>query len=199
MAAIIGGVKVTGFISPTDDGDEYPVIDPVYGIGGLREMADAAARDAIPAPRRRAGMLVVTQDDMKTWQLQEDLESWTEFNSGGGSAPSDPTAFEIALSLTGGVRENEMLSTYTAPMRFRMSEKLTGSVGACYNSDPVTVNILILKNLFAVGMVRISDSDVTFELNSDVEFLPGADVLAFKAETFAAFDAVTFTLLAERL
>jgi hypothetical protein len=45
MAVIPGGVKVAGFISPSDTTDEYPVIDPVYGIGGfvrfrisLREM-----------------------------------------------------------------------------------------------------------------------------------------------------------------
>ena len=198
MVAIKGGVKVTGFISPTDDGDEYPVIDPVYGIGGIRELPDAVARDAIPAPRLRAGMLVVTQDDMKTWQLQGDLTTWTEYNSGGGSSV-DPSTFEIALSLTGGVVENEMLSTYTAPMQFRLSENLTGSVGACYNSDPVTVNIMILKNLSVVGVVRILNNDVTFEFLSDVDFLPGADVLAFKAESFAAFQAVTFTLVAERL
>ncbi|MDW9491680.1 hypothetical protein [Sinorhizobium meliloti] len=197
MAAIKGGVKVTGFISPTDDGDEYPVIDPVYGIGGLREVPDLTARDAIPELRRRAGMLVVTQSDLKTWQLQGDLATWTEYNTGGGS--SSPTNFEIELSLTGGVLEGEMLSTYAATVQFLLSENLTGSVGACYNSDPVTVNVLILKNLLAVGKVIISDSVVTFDLPSSVEFLPGTDVLAFQAETFALFQTLSFTLRAERV
>ena len=32
----LGGVKITGFISPTDTNDTYAVIDPIYGIDGLR-------------------------------------------------------------------------------------------------------------------------------------------------------------------
>lgn len=70
MAVIAGSVTVTGFIAPTDTTDTYPVTDAVYGMDGLRSVADATARNAIPDERRRHGMIVFTQDDGKYWQLQ---------------------------------------------------------------------------------------------------------------------------------
>jgi hypothetical protein len=36
--SLSGGVEVLGFISPTDTNDTYPVIDPLYGIDGLRNV-----------------------------------------------------------------------------------------------------------------------------------------------------------------
>jgi len=86
MAIIPGGVKVAGFISPSDTTDTYPVVDPIYGIGGYREVADITERDAITIPRRRAGMLVLTQNNFIVWQLNPDLVTWRPFGAGGGGA-----------------------------------------------------------------------------------------------------------------
>lgn len=36
--AIPGTVTVTSIIAPTSTGDTYPVIDPRYGIDGLRNV-----------------------------------------------------------------------------------------------------------------------------------------------------------------
>jgi len=69
MPAVPGGVGITGFIAPKDAADPYPVIDPVYGIGGLREVADDTARDAITTERRRAGMLVYVTATGVYWKL----------------------------------------------------------------------------------------------------------------------------------
>ena len=33
-----GGVGVMGYLSPMDTRDTYPVIDPIYGIDGLRNV-----------------------------------------------------------------------------------------------------------------------------------------------------------------
>lgn len=79
MAAIAGSVTVTGFIAPTDTTDTYPVTDAVYGIDGLRSVADATARNAITTDRRRHGMIVFTQDDGKYWQLQ--ASPWDNTNN----------------------------------------------------------------------------------------------------------------------
>lgn len=79
MAAIAGSVTVTGFIAPTDTTDTYPVTDAVYGIDGLRSVADATARNAIPDARRRYGMIVFTQDNNKYWQLQ--ASPWSGTNT----------------------------------------------------------------------------------------------------------------------
>ena len=34
----LGGVKITGFISPTDTNDTYAVTDPLYGVDSLRNV-----------------------------------------------------------------------------------------------------------------------------------------------------------------
>jgi hypothetical protein len=70
MAVIPGSVSVTGVLAPTDTTDTYAVIDPVYGIDGLRSVVDHAARNAIPNARRRFGMLVFTQSDQMYWTLK---------------------------------------------------------------------------------------------------------------------------------
>lgn len=87
---IPGSVPVTGFIAPTDEGDEYAVTDAKYGRDGHRSVADAAERDAITEDRRRHGMTVFTQDDGKKWMLNAgpwagDDTDWTEETGGGAS------------------------------------------------------------------------------------------------------------------
>lgn len=84
MAPIPGGVRFTGFAAPSDDADTYPVIDPIYGIGGWREVADNTARDAVTTDRRREGMLVYTQDTDKFWYLKDGITNsdWVEFTGG---------------------------------------------------------------------------------------------------------------------
>ena len=56
--SLSGGVEVIGFISPTEITDQYPVIGPLYGIDGLRNVDTLTDLNLIPTLRRRAGMLV---------------------------------------------------------------------------------------------------------------------------------------------
>lgn len=58
MAGYTGSIPVTGFIAPADLQDKYPVIDPIFGIDGLRNLNSIAERNAIPNERRRTGMVV---------------------------------------------------------------------------------------------------------------------------------------------
>lgn len=83
MAAIPGSIPVTGIIAPTDTADTYPVTDVSYGLGGWREVADTPARDAIPAARRREGMVVVTQDTGTAYQLVGGITNgdWVAFDA----------------------------------------------------------------------------------------------------------------------
>jgi hypothetical protein len=92
MANIIGGVQVTGFISPTDSSDTYAVIDPIYGVDGLRSVTGTTERNNITTERRREGMLVYVQSDGKYYKLLPSPWSgtnsdWVEFsvNSSGGT------------------------------------------------------------------------------------------------------------------
>jgi hypothetical protein len=89
MAAIPGGVRFTGFVSPSDTADTYAVIDNIYGKGGYREVANNTERDAITVPRRREGMMVYVQDVHKFYYLLGGIDNinWTEFTGGGVSFP----------------------------------------------------------------------------------------------------------------
>ncbi len=79
-------VPITGTLS-TYAGGHYPTHDSRTGIGGLRELADHTARNAIDTSLRRKGMEVVClSDPLGTWwQLNTDTNTgtdadWTEFS-----------------------------------------------------------------------------------------------------------------------
>lgn len=83
MAKYIGGVPITGYISPTDTSDTFATHDSVLGRGGLREVANLAERDAIPGDRRRIGMLVYVINESKYYALFGDTTnlSWKDCGS----------------------------------------------------------------------------------------------------------------------
>jgi hypothetical protein len=85
-----GGVEVLGFISPTEITDEYPVIDPLYGIDGLRNVNLLSDLNNIPTPRRRPGMIVGVSGGAQYYKLNSPpwnntISDWSIFNSGGGA------------------------------------------------------------------------------------------------------------------
>lgn len=74
--AIEGTVPVTGPIAPTSELDIFASHEEQWGRGGYRTVANATERNAIPALRRKAGMLVRTEDDGNYWRLDPDLTTW---------------------------------------------------------------------------------------------------------------------------
>ena len=91
MAQIANSVALTGLVAPTDSEDTYAITDPIFGIDGLRSVADVTERDNVTDERRREGMLVYVRSEQKYYQLGSGLSNtdWAEFSSGGGG---DPTA-----------------------------------------------------------------------------------------------------------
>lgn len=88
--SLSGGVEVFGFISPSDPIDTYPVIDPLYGIDGFRNVDTLTDLNNIPTPRRRAGMVVGVSGGTQYYKLNPEpwdgtINDWSIFNSGGGS------------------------------------------------------------------------------------------------------------------
>jgi len=86
-----GGVEVVGFISPTTPDDDYPVIDPLYGIDGFRNVDTITDLNNIPELRRRAGMVVGVSGGTTYYKLNPEpwnntITDWSIFNSGGGSS-----------------------------------------------------------------------------------------------------------------
>jgi hypothetical protein len=92
MASITGGVPLGGFISPTDSADNFPVTNPTYGLGGLRNVADITARNAIPAGRREQGMMVFVESESEYYSLSGGIANtdWVVFSSGSGSGNTGP-------------------------------------------------------------------------------------------------------------
>lgn len=78
---IPGTVPVSAKLAPTDPLDTYPTHADDDCRGGLRSVADVAARDAIPAERRKAGMAVIVRSlGGKMHILGDDLVTWTQMN-----------------------------------------------------------------------------------------------------------------------
>jgi len=79
----MGGVSVMGFIAPNSIYDTYPVIDPIYGIDGLRNVDTIDDMLAITFERRRAGMVVGIEGGKRFFKLKDidwsgKLSDWDE-------------------------------------------------------------------------------------------------------------------------
>ena len=74
----IKGTNVLAPVVPFDTTDSHASHEARYGKGGYRSVADIAERDAIPALRREAGMLVWVIDTQKAWRLNANLATWIE-------------------------------------------------------------------------------------------------------------------------
>jgi hypothetical protein len=93
----LGGVGIMGYISPMNQNDTYAVIDPLYGIDGLRNVETISDMLDIPEERRRAGMIVGVLEEDKYYKLKNDnwvgdITDWMELNlTGTGGLQSAPT------------------------------------------------------------------------------------------------------------
>jgi hypothetical protein len=74
----IPGVNVVAPVVPTSTTDVHPSHEARYGKGGYRTVATLAERDAIPAPRREAGMLVWVVAEGQIFRLADDLATWVD-------------------------------------------------------------------------------------------------------------------------
>lgn len=82
---LIGGVGILGFLSPMDTEDTYAVIDPIYGIDGLRNVESLEKLNEISFERRRSGMIVGVNDGEIYYKLKPspwifDISDWVEID-----------------------------------------------------------------------------------------------------------------------
>lgn len=82
-------IEISSNLLPRN-GNKFYLLEDTYLRGGLRVTESASERDSIDPDSLKAGMLVVTADDMKLWQLNADLETWREFKTGGGGGEGAP-------------------------------------------------------------------------------------------------------------
>ena len=78
-----GGIGIMGFLSPMNTQDTYAVIDPIYGIDGLRNVNDLNELLDIPFERRRPGMIVGVNGGENYFKLENitwtgQITDWSE-------------------------------------------------------------------------------------------------------------------------
>ncbi len=83
--SLVGGIGIMGFISPMDTNDNYAVIDPLYGIDGLRNVNSIEELNSISFERRRPGMIVGVFGGEKYFKLKNidwtgELNDWVEID-----------------------------------------------------------------------------------------------------------------------
>ena len=99
-------INLTSFLQPANS-NTFPLVEDKFVKGGMRVVADIAARDAIPANNRKAGMIIVTQDTLKMWQLAADLTAWTDFLATVGNT-------QLAISAVGTLAQRSSYDTAAA-------------------------------------------------------------------------------------
>ena len=83
--SLVGGIGIMGFISPMDTNDSYAVLDPLYGIDGLRNVNSIEELNSISFERRRPGMIVGVFGGEKYFKLKNidwtgELNDWVEID-----------------------------------------------------------------------------------------------------------------------
>lgn len=109
----IGGVGVLGYISPKNINDNYPVIDPLYGIDGLRNVETIQELNLIPNERRRAGMIVGVNGGQIYYRLKNvlwsgDINDWVEIDL----VKENYVDKEIPIGIINGINKEFTLSKY---------------------------------------------------------------------------------------
>lgn len=159
----MSGIRVIDTIKPKNDAD-FAVVEDSSIKGGHVSVADAAARNAVTAAHRKAGMFVVTQDDGKVWKLGLDLTTWTEFTGGGGSSVSGTDA-------DGAVVEDHLTTVPATP-----SPDFIPSSPYAVLADSTTADVLYVGNYDGrngsttplLEKLTVSDGVITVRTTLDV-------------------------------
>ena len=116
LMAEIKGTNVASKIVPYTDSDEYATHDEKYGVGGYRTVDSVSEMNAIPAARRKEGMLVYVKND-KYYRLNSSntFEDAGIGSSGGGNiyiVDTDKLNFEL-ISDGKAATNNELAEVMT--------------------------------------------------------------------------------------
>ena len=159
--AEIKGTNVASKIVPYTDSDEYATHDEKYGVGGYRTVDSVSEMNAIPAARRKEGMLVYVKDD-KYYRLNSSntFEDAGIGSAGGGGSGLDWDSahnfsqngyqkFNNGLMIQWGRVGGSSTASYsvTMPTSFYNTEyKIFATVykpssdSAVYSSSPLAIN-----------------------------------------------------------
>lgn len=122
--AEIKGTNVASKIVPYTDSDEYATHDEKYGVGGYRTVDSVSEMNAIPAARRKEGMLVYVKNDRYYRLNSSNTFVDAEIGSSGGGdiyiVNTDNLNFEL-ISDGKTVTYNELAEVVVILERWRSS------------------------------------------------------------------------------
>ena len=152
--AEIKGTNVASKIVPYTDSDEYATHDEKYGVGGYRTVDSVSEMNAIPAARRKEGMLVYVKGD-KIYKLNSSntfvnaglgVGEVIDWNSGSNLSQNGYQKFSNGLMLQWGYVGGSATASYrvTMPMSFyNTTYKIFATVykprsdSAIYSASPI--------------------------------------------------------------
>jgi hypothetical protein len=150
--SLSGGVEVFGFISPSNTTDQYPVIDPLYGIDGLRNVNTLSDLNLIPTLRRRAGMLVGVSGGTIYYKLK--VAPWN-------NTITDWELFELGSNFTGG--------TVTGATIF--TNGLTANTISATTYENLPLDVFVTGGTFSGGdIIFTNNSGGTFNVSGISSF-----------------------------
>ena len=157
LMAEIKGTNVASKIVPYTDSDEYATHDEKYGVGGYRTVDSVSDMNAIPAARRKEGMLVYVKGD-KIYKLNSSntfvnaglgVGEVIDWNSGSNFSQNGYQKFSNGLMLQWGRVGGSSTTSYsvTMPTSFYNTEyKIFATIykprsdSAIYSASPITTN-----------------------------------------------------------
>ena len=111
------GFKVSGTVEPVSLVDNYPVIDPMFGIDGLRCVTSTSEMYNLPLERRRGGMIVGVQDILNTTTTYYKLKPGVTWEI--GSASNWDLLFDFGTSSAFYVKKYIANETLTVPANYQ--------------------------------------------------------------------------------
>ena len=146
---IIGGVSIMGFVAPNSIHDTYPVIDPIYGIDGLRNVATIDEMLAIPDERRRSGMIVGINGGNQFFKLKDII--WS-----GGISDWD----EIQILLVGNNKHDAIFIDKEIP------DGITDGINVIFKlaNEPIIGS----EHLYLNGILQESGDELDYIINGSI-------------------------------
>lgn len=162
--AEIKGTNVASKIVPYTDSDEYATHDEKYGVGGYRTVDSVSEMNAIPAARRKEGMLVYVKDD-KYYRLNS---SNTFVDAGIINSGSDVQFYQVNIAklnfntiLDGSEATNDQINEasecvtawlkniivlYNDPTYFLVQGGYVGTLNMSFNLNENTICFILPHN-----------------------------------------------------
>ncbi len=136
MSVIPNSINVSNPIAPNFTDDTFALFDPIYGIGGLREVANLTERNNISAERLRVGMLVYVTSENQFYRLVSSSEDPVSFVT--------TTNWENVIFLNNNAQTISGVKTFSDGILFSDNNQTVGFLSGESNVNG-NVNNLTLK------------------------------------------------------